>query len=343
MVNADGVRQRLLELPKAELHLHMEGSMRQETANELADCYGTNPIVPPREYSTWSSFSVQYERCRALVGCLEDVRRIVAEIFEDAGALGTAWTELHLVPHLYHGRLGPLEGLVEAALDGMRSASRHGDGTGGLILAVDRNLGGPEALEIAKLAVRYHDDGVVAMGLTGDETTSGFEDFVEAFDFVRDSGLGVVPHSGEQGPASNVRRTIDLFRPDRICHGISAAQDAAIVQILRERQVCLDVAVTSNVKLKSVPALCDHPVAELARAGIPISLSADITLLAGSTIVDEYELAFRELGMSAGELGQVAANSLRYACAPEDLMARYASEIDTWVEKVGSELDSPKT
>ncbi len=306
--------------------------MRQDTADELADRYGIDPIVVPRDYPTWSSFSTLYERCRSLVASLDDLRRIVAELFSDAVALGTVWTELHLVPHLYKGRLGRVEGLVEAALDGSRSVSSDGGAAGGLILGVDRNLGRAEALEIANLAVKYHDDGVVAMGLTGDETTSGFADFVEAFDLVRDAGLGVVPHSGEQGPPSNVRETMERFRPDRISHGVAGARDGGLVETLRERGICLDVAVTSNVKLRSVPSLREHPFAQLFRAGVPVSLNSDITLLAGCTIVDEYELVVREFGMSASDLGAIASNSLRHARANGDLLARYGSRIDAWVE-----------
>lgn len=334
MDSAGRIRRCLANLPKAELHLHAEGSMRRETANEFADRYGLQPIEPPDEYTSWSSFSMLYERCRELVGSLDDLRRIVEEVLLDSAATGTVWCELHLVPHLYGGRLGPVDGIVEAALDGANSAWRSGDASGGLILGVDRNLGRDEAQEVARLAIKHRDRGIVAMGLTGDETHSTFTNFVDAFDLVRRAGLGVIPHSGEQGPPSNVRETVGLLRPHRISHGVAAAHDPTIIDMLRERDICLDVAVTSNVKLKSVPSLSEHPVVRLVDAGVPISLNSDITLLASCSIVDEYDLVFRMPGMSVSKIAGIAANSLRFARSHEDLLALYASRISDWVRNL---------
>lgn len=329
------LRDALIRLPKAELHLHTEGSMRAETALELADRYGVERVLPPDTYANFPVFSRIYERTRALVGSLDDLKRIVSEIFGDARALGTVWTELHLVPHLYGGRLGPIEGLVEAALDGLHAASPDGV-VGGLILGVDRNLGEREALEIARVAVKVKDAGVVAMGLTGDETTAGYSEFVEAFKIVRREGLGVVPHSGEGGPSSAVRSTVEEYDPDRISHGVAAAGDPALVLELAQRGVCLDVAVTSNVKLAAVPSVDTHPLPEFLDAGIPVTLNSDVPFLVGATIIDEYCLANRQYGISPRGLVDIARTSLTRALAGFDLAATYEPQFDEWLRSVGS-------
>jgi adenosine deaminase len=327
------LRVALTRLPKAELHLHTEGSMRAETALELASRNGVEPVSPPASYANFPEFAEIYERTRALVGSLDDLKRIVSEIFIDGRALGTVWTELHLVPHLYAGRLGPIEGLVEAALDGLHAAS-HDGATGALILGVDRNLGEREAVEIARLAIKFKDAGIVAMGLTGNERTAGYSDFVEAFRMVRAEGLGVVPHSGEGGPASAVRSTLDEFDPDRISHGIAAAGDPMLVQALAERGVCLDIAVTSNVMLAAVESVETHPLPQFLEAGVPVTLNADVTFLVGATIVGEYELANRHYGVSLAGLVDIAKTSLGRARSETDLVARYEKECDDWLRSL---------
>lgn len=329
------LRDALTRLPKAELHLHTEGSMRAKTAVELATHYGVPPVSPPESYANFSVFSQLYERTRALVGSLDDLKRIVSEIFVDSRALGTVWTELHLVPHLYGGRLGPIEGLVEAALDGLHAASYDGP-IGGLILGVDRNLGEREAVEIAHLAIRFKDAGVVGMGLTGDETTSAYSPFVEAFAIVRGAGLGVIPHSGEGGPASAVRSTLEEFDPDRISHGIAAAGDPTLVQELAQRGVCLDVAVTSNAKLAAVPSIAAHPLPQLLSAGVPVSLNSDVPFLVGATIIDEYELANRQFNVTLQGLVDIAMTSLKRARTERDLAATYEQQCTEWLRSVRS-------
>jgi adenosine deaminase len=200
MADAPLSRTDFVSLPKAELHLHTEAAMRPETVQELSDRYGL-PMPPLRpDYPTWPDFSRAYESCRNLVGSLDDVRRVVGEIFASAPDQGIVWTELHLVPHLYRGRLGPVEGLVEAALDGLAGARRAGRGDGALVLGVGRDCGPAAAAHIARLAVRHRERGVAAVGLTGDEHGFPADDFAPAFRLARDAGLALVPHAGESGP-----------------------------------------------------------------------------------------------------------------------------------------------
>ncbi|MFS7877462.1 adenosine deaminase [Streptomyces asiaticus] len=320
-----------LTLPKAELHLHTEAAIRPDTAREFGERYGL-PMPPLGDaYPTWPVFDHAYESCRALVGSLEDLRRVVEEVFDAAPDAGVVWTELHLGPHLYRGRLGPPEALVEAALDGLAAAS----GDGGIIVGIGRDRSPVEAAEAAAFAVRHRERGVVAMGLTGDEAGRPADDFAEAFRVAREGGLAVVPHAGESGPASSVRNTVELLSPDRVCHGVRAVEDPGLIRELAERRICLDIAITGNVMLKAVASATAHPLPALVRAGVPVTLNSDAPYLYGVGILDEYATAHTRYGLSATDLARIAADSLRFSAAGPDLAVRMRDRIDAWAAHHG--------
>jgi adenosine deaminase len=322
-------------LPKAELHLHTEAAMRPETAAELSDRYGLPAPRPGEDYPTWSEFSAAYEACRDLVGSLEDLRRVVAEVFRAAPRQGVVWTELHLVPHLYQGRLGPPEGLVEAALDGLAAARRVDHGDGALILGVARDCAPDAAAEVARLAVRHRERGVGAMGLTGNEEGHPAGPFAEAFRVAREAGLAIVPHAGESGPASSVRDTLDHLAPVRLCHGVRAAEDPALIGDLARRGICLDVAITGNVRLKVVDCAAAHPLPDLVRAGVPVTLNSDAPYLYAIGILDEYATAHTCYGLPPAALATIAADSLRYSTAGPALLEAARGGLDAWLKRVG--------
>lgn len=325
-----------VSLPKAELHVHTEGSMLPGTVAEFADRYG-QPMPPLAErYPDWPRFERAYEGCRALIRSLDDLRRVVAEVFGSSVGKGVVWTELHLVPHLYRGRLGPVGGVVEAALDGLAGARADG-GQGALILAVGRDLDPDAAAEIARLAIRHRDDGVAAMGLTGDEAGRPADQFAPAFKLAREAGLGVVPHAGESGSALSVANTLRALRPDRICHGVRAVEDPALLAALADRRVCLDVAVSGNVALDVFPSVASHPLPKLLDAGIPVSLNSDVSYLYGIDILHEYALAHREFGLDPHALAQVARDSLCFARANPALAERHGSAIEAWLRRTTAE------
>jgi adenosine deaminase len=320
-----------LALPKAELHLHTEAAIRPATAAEFADRSGL-PLPPiGQRHRTWPTFSTAYERCRALIGSLDDLRRVVREVFEHAPAQGIVWTELHVVPHLYAGRLGPVEGLVEAAVDGIELARRAGGGEGGLVLGVGRDASACVADEVTDLALTWAGRGVVAMGLTGKEDGFPSSRFAAAYRRARDSGLGVVPHSGESGDASCVAETLRELQPHRISHGVRAAEDDAVLAELAQQQICLDVALTGNLQLCVVPSARDHPLPELIRRGIPVSLGSDAPYLYGVDLLDEYALAHQAFGLPASAMASIAADSLRHARSDVDLLHRHGAAIDRWM------------
>ena len=152
----------LLALPKAELHLHLEGAIRPSTARELAERYG-RPMPRTGRFTDLSEFVVAYEQARDLIGSLDDLRRVAAELLTTARENGVVWTEVHLIPPTYAGRLGPDEAVVEAVLDGLAAGSDDAAGAG-LIIGVNRMLPVEAAERSLTLALTYRDRGVVGLG-----------------------------------------------------------------------------------------------------------------------------------------------------------------------------------
>ena len=318
----------LRDLPKAELHLHLEGAIRPETAAELADRYGV-PRPRTGRFAGLPEFVVAYEQARDLIGSLDDLRRVAAEILTTARENGVVWTEVHLIPPTYAGRLGPDEAVVEAVLDGLASAASS-SAAAGLIIGVNRMLPLSSARRSLELALAYRDAGVVGLGLAADEARFPAPAFAPVFSEAVAAGLRAVPHAGEGAGAKSVRACVEALGASRICHGIRAVEDPAVVELLVERGISLDVCPTSNVALAVVPSMESHPLPRLVRAGVPVSLNTDCPLFLENSTVGEYELAQTEFGLTDGELAAIAANSLRSSSCPADRRDAALAGIASW-------------
>jgi adenosine deaminase len=323
----------LVALPKAELHLHLEGTIRASTAEELAARYGM-PAPRTGSFRDLSEFVVAYEAARDLVGDLDDLRRIARELVEDAAAQGVVWSEVHVVPPTYAGRLGPDEAVLEAVLDGFHAGA--GDGSAaGIVVGVNRGLPMTAAERSLALAVRYRDSGVVGLGLAGDEANYPPRLFADVFARARDAGLRALPHGGEGAGAGNVRSCVEDLGAVRVNHGVRAVDDPAVVDLLVERQVCLDVCPSSNVALHVSPSLEGHPLPALIAAGVPVSLNSDCPLFCSTSANAEYRLAHERLGLGINALARIARTSIIASSCPDDRRAAALSRLDKWTAAHG--------
>jgi adenosine deaminase len=320
----------LRTLPKAHLHVHLEGAMRPDTLRQLCEVHGRPAPSVAGRYGTFAQFQRLYLEARAAVASVDDLVRLVDEVVEDAAVDGAVWIE----PSVYlpgHSALGPDHFVLEVLLEaGRRAAAATGVGVG-WILTADRTKDPESASEQAALAARYRDEGVVGLGLANDEAASPPEIFAPAFAAARASGLLSVPHAGEHvGPVS-VRGAIDALGADRIQHGVRGVEDPALVDRLASDGICLDVCPTSNVSLRVVEVLEDHPLPALVAAGVPCSVNADDPLLFGVGLLDEYEVCRERLGLDDAALATCARSSLEHSAAPPELRADGARAIDAWL------------
>lgn len=324
----------LLSLPKAHLHVHLEGAMRPTTLAELAERSGIEVPTCPDRFGGFRDFLNLYRTASGAIRTLNDLQRVMREVVEDAHADGAVWVEpaVH-VPN--HDNLGPDELVLEALLDAARSAA-VATGTGvGLIVALDRTLPLEMELDQARLAVKYADDGVVALGLASDETAAPPEHFEAAFRLTREVGLLTTPHAGEHDGPRSVRGALEALGADRVQHGVRAVEDRDLVLRLANQGICLDVAPSSNAALGVVKDLADHPLPQLLSAGVACSINADDPLLFGSGLESEYRLCRHVLGLDDAALAECARASVLHSGAPDQLKHKADSAIDQWLETKG--------
>ena len=320
----------LRSLPKAHLHVHLEGAMRPSTLRELCERHGTPVPTVKTAYGTFGDFQELYVAARSAVRSLDDLVRLVEEVIEDAAADGAVWIE-PAVNLLEHRALGDETLVLEALLAaGRRAADATGVGVGWLVSA-DRTRAPELAIEQALVAARYAGNGVASFGLANNEATCAPGPFAPAFDIIRAEGIISAPHAGEHGDANFVRGALDALGANRVQHGVRAVEDPELIRRLAQERVCLDVCPTSNVSLSVVSAIDAHPLPRLLEAGVPCSINADDPLLFGVGILDEYETCREQLGLDDVSLASCARASLEHSGAPVDLKARSTRAIDQWM------------
>ncbi len=321
----------LRSLPKAHLHLHLELGMRADTLRDLCAKYGVDmPVV-----EGYGSFAVFNDMCIAATELLrdrEDWERLAEEMCAEHVAAGCVYFEPSFWAGNHRSKYGSDEAAWDLVLDVFAAAAqRHGIAIG-LMAPVDRVIDTPaDAVELAKLAVRRRDEGIVSFGLHNDEVGHPPGGFVDAFRIAREGGLLSTPHAGELEHGGYVRDSLDLLGADRIQHGVRAVEVEGLVERLAAEQVCLDVCPTSNLMLGVVPSLDVHPLPALLDAGVPCSLNADDPLLFGPNVLEEYELARRQFGFDDELLAAIARASIVHSGAPDDVKQSALAGVDAWL------------
>jgi adenosine deaminase len=324
----------LRTLPKAHLHLHLEGGMRPGTLSELAARYG-EPAPKVQPGGDFATFEAGYRAASRLLRAPSDVERLVLELAEDGAAAGAVWIE----PSAYvtddraqASGLTSAQSYLEFLLDAARRAEQRTGVGVGLILAANRARGPEEANRMAKLASSYSGRGVVAFGLMGDEAAGAPETFCEAFRVIRSADLIAAPHAGELAGPTSVRGSLDSLGAARIQHGVRSIEDPELVERLARAAICLDVCPTSNVFLTVTPEMSAHPLPQLVAAEVQVSVNADDPLFFGSSLLDEYELCRDRFGMEDAKIAGIAASSIRASGAPEHLKRVAIAHVDDWLK-----------
>lgn len=325
----------LARLPKADLHLHLEGAMRPGTLAELASAY-VKPTPVVGCYHSFDEFQHCYRAVVNLIRTRPDMRRLVGEVVEDAAASGAVWIEPHFNPKPYAPALGSVEDVLDLVLaSGTAAGAPLGVGFG-LTLSASRNRDPRDAAVLARLAAGYAGRGVVAFGLTGDETATPPAAFSEAFAIAREAGLTMVPHSGEFMGGPSIRSTLDVLAPNRIAHGVRAIEDPTLIELLADKRIALDVCLTSNLVLGVVKHIAEHPLLSLLQSGVPCSLGSDDPLLLQTSLLAEYQIARNHLSMTDQQLADIASTSIQSSGAPADLITKTLAQITDWVKETSA-------
>jgi adenosine deaminase len=296
----------LVTLPKVQLHCHLEGTVRSATFRGLAEKYGVplgERIDPARTYAfaTFGEFLLLFAKVAQTLREPEDFGLIAGDYAVDAAAQGVTYAEIFISPSVwtfFHAELD-----VRAAVEAIRAAL---DETGrplgievALIADLTRNFGAERAERSVREAISLRDLGVIGIGLGGDEAKYPPALFERPYAMAREGGLRGVVHAGEAAGPASVRDAVEILRAERIGHGVRAIEDPAVVALLAERRVPLEVCPTSNRLTGAAPAGKPHPLGELDAAGCIITIDADDPAMFGTSLVEEYRIVAGAFGEDA--------------------------------------------
>jgi adenosine deaminase len=335
-------RELIGRMPKAELHVHLDGSLRPETMIELArDARVTLPSTDPEalrrhmlvsDAQNLGDYLKRFDITVSLLQTADAIERVAYEMVEDGARDNLRYLEVRYCPHLStHGGL-TMEAVVEAQHRGFVRGERDFGVRTGIINCSLRHYPPDRSIEIAELSVRSKALGVVAFDLAGGE--AGFPPGVHAaaFDVALAGNLGITVHAGEAyGPAS-VSEAIRRCHAMRIGHGTRLRENPALQDFVRDRRILIESNITSNVQTRVVGKPEEHPVRGYFDAGLAVTLCTDSWLMSGVYLSDEYWLAHRSLGFTREEIHRMILNAFAAAFLPwperQALLAGVQSELE---------------
>jgi adenosine deaminase len=331
------MRELLTELPKAELHLHIEGTLEPDLAFGMAR---RNQVALPYEdeealrrayvFEDLQSFlDVYYAACSVLI-TERDFYDLTWAYLLRAGSEGVRHAEIFFDPQTHTDRGIPFATVLAGITRALDDARRDLRITSRLIMCFLRHLSAEAAMATLESALP-HRDAIVAVGLDSGERGNPPEKFRAVFDRARAEGFPAVAHAGEEGPAEYIWQALDLLHVRRIDHGVRCTEDDRLVERLVEEQTPLTVCPFSNVKTRVFPELKDHNFRELLERGLLVTINSDDPAYFGGYVADNYIGTAETLDLSAEQMIQVARNSFVASFLSEDERRPYLEAIDTFV------------
>jgi len=322
-------------LPKAELHVHLEGTVDPATMLALADRHGVDPPADDeqgiREWLRFDGFPSFLERYFFVCGLLRDPDdfALTAEAYLlSAHAQGAVHVEFHVSSsHHIIERRADWAGILGGVVAGCERAESRVGISSLLIPDLSPHLGATAAAQALDVVLENPHPRVVALGMGGPSDTWRTDDYGPVFDRARNGGLRTVSHAGEHGGAWEVSHALDEFGAERIQHGIGAMSDPEVVARLVDMGIACDVCPASNVALAAVPDLAGHPLPEMLRAGMVVTLGSDDPPLFATSLLDEYANAWEMCGLSGDDLVKLAGNSLSKSFAVPEMVDRWLADL----------------
>ena len=324
------------QLPKIDLHIHLDGAIRVRTIAELGDQLGIKlPTYDPKKLARY----VQVNRdCRSLTDFLKRFEvfypvlpfaktqeRIAYELCEDCRRDNVIYFETRFAPALAANSKFRMEDAVVAALAGLRRGQLDFGVRCGLILCCYRSISVQENIETVNLARKYRDRGVIGIDLAGDETHFPAAPHAEAFALARKLELPITIHAGEGGHPENIREAVFEHGATRIGHGVSLQQDPELLKAVRDHGTVFEICLTSNLQTCTVPSLQAHPFKKFLDEKLRVTLNTDDPGISNITLTDEFELAAHEFNLQPAQIRELRLSAARAAFAAPSVRA----EIET--------------
>ncbi len=349
------------KLPKTDLHVHLDGSLRLPTILELAEGEGVDLGVSSEDElrrrlhcgehaGSLPEYLKAFELTLKVMQSEESLRRVAYELGVDAAKESVRYMEVRYSPML-HTRSGiRLTAVVEAVLDGLRSAQKDHGIQSNLILCGIRNISPESSLQMAELAVAYKNRGVVAFDLAGAEYDHPAKHHLDAFKLVRDNNIAVTIHAGEAyGPAS-IHDAIHVCGAHRIGHGCRLREDGDLLHYVNDHRIPLECCPSSNVQTGAVRLLATHPLKLYYDLGLRVTVNTDNRLITDTTVSRELWLCHTRMGMNYADIRRLIVNGFKAAFLPFHIKQTMLREItaelsaldpEAGLEAADASLDEP--
>lgn len=327
----------LRRLPKAELHHHLDGSVRPETAVELGAEVGIeltldearSRMIAPERCADQAELLRFFDLPIAVLQTEKALERVTAELVDDLAADGIRYAEIRWGPRLHLERGLSVRAVIEAVIRGVAGrAAVLGPSMPliGLLVTAMRSHPPGANVELARLAGEIGHP-IVGFDLAGPEAEFPAAPHALAFATAREAGLALTAHAGEVADPRRVREALD-FGVRRVAHGVTAVEDPTLLVVLRARDITLDLCPTSNVQAGIVASIEEHPLADLHRSGVSVTLSTDDRTVTGTTLSREMARCAEAMSLTRNELAGIALNGFRRGFAPEPLLRPITAEAE---------------
>ena len=335
MTHTSSAFERLRALPKAEVHVHLEGCFDAALLEQWAKKFG-EPMPRPREtlfhFEGLADFLHFLDWACGLVRTRDELASAAHSFSQRLAASGTGYADLIFNPTHWKPWHGRLPEMIDALDAGFRAAEQDGLPPVGLCVSLLRTQSADAAAELVDLLVTLRHPRVVALSIDGNEAAAGRTGprFAEAFRRAGAAGLKRTVHAGESSGPEGVRDAIELLGADRIDHGVRAIEDPSVVALLVDRRIALGVCPTSNLKLGVVPSIEQHPIERLRHAGVAVSVNTDDPALLDTSLEREYALCCDTFEWSDDDVWSVARTSIDASFANDDVKTRLRNALGRW-------------
>jgi adenosine deaminase len=309
-------REALHRLPKAELHVHLDGSLRPETMLELAAEYGKpmpaadaeslREFMHVKDARNLAEYLERFAITLSVMQTPDALERIAYELAEDLAAENVRYAEIRYSPILHTADQLPLTEMVDAPLRGLQRAEAELGIRTALIICGIRNMEPETSRDLADLTVAYKDRGVVAFDLAGAEYNYPAKKHKDAFFTVINKNMAATIHAGEAYGAESIHQALHYCKANRIGHGTRLYEDEDLMRYVDDFRVPLEICLTSNVQTRAVRSFAEHPLRGYYDRGLVLSLNTDNRLMSATTVTEEYWRAHRHLGFTWSELVDLA-------------------------------------
>ena len=326
---------RLRALPKAEVHAHLEGCFEPSVLEQWATQAGV-PMPRPRDrllqFEGLADFLHFLDWACGLASTSERLAELSYGFSRRLADNGAGCADVIVNPTHWTAWHGRLPKMIDAIDAGFTAAEQDGLPSVGLCVSLLRTQSSSAASELVELLVALRHPRVVALSIDGNEAAAGRTGprFAQAFKRAGAAGLRRTVHAGESSGPEGVRDAIELLGADRIDHGVRAIEDPELVAMLADRRIPLGICPTSNLALGVYPAIEDHPIDRLRRAGVLVSINTDDPVLLGASLVGEYALCSKAFGWSDEVLRTLARNSIDASFANADIKAGLIRALSRW-------------